>query len=77
MHMAKALNEVDVHNYHRDGYVLVKGLLDSDEVGALAQAARIAFSTNTPSGARTGRRNGSAFALEPSHRHDLQDDRAL
>jgi ectoine hydroxylase len=38
--MAKTLNDVDVRNYHRDGYVLLKGLLDSDEVGALARAAR-------------------------------------
>src|SRR5947209_13465926 len=38
--MAKALNDLDVRNYHKDGYVLVKGLLDSQEVGSLARAAR-------------------------------------
>ena len=38
--MAKALNDLDVSNYHKDGYVLVKGLLDSQEVGSLARAAR-------------------------------------
>jgi len=38
--MAKALNDRDVSTYHRDGYVLVKGLLNVEEVRALARAAR-------------------------------------
>ena len=38
--MAKALNDADVRRYHQDGYVVVKGLLDPEETGLLARAAR-------------------------------------
>jgi ectoine hydroxylase len=38
--MAKSLNDAEVRNYYQDGYVVVKSLLDSEEVGLLARAAR-------------------------------------
>lgn len=38
--MAKALNDIDVRTYHKDGYVLIKSLLDPEEVGLLSRAAR-------------------------------------
>jgi len=38
--MAKTLNDVEVSHYHNDGYVLVTGLLNSEEVGLLSRAAR-------------------------------------
>jgi len=38
--MAKALNDADIRRYHEDGYVVIKGLLDPEETGLLARAAR-------------------------------------
>lgn len=38
--MAKALSDTDVRRYHEDGYVVIKGLLDPEETGLLARAAR-------------------------------------
>ena len=38
--MAKGLNKTEVLDYHRDGYVVVKGLLDPEEVALLSRAAR-------------------------------------
>ena len=38
--MAKALSDTDVRRYHEDGYVVIKGLLEPEETGLLARAAR-------------------------------------
>ena len=38
--MAKALDDAEVRRYHLEGYVVVKGLLDPEETGLLARAAR-------------------------------------
>ena len=38
--MAKALNDTDIRRYHEDGYVVIKGLLEPEETGLLARAAR-------------------------------------
>jgi ectoine hydroxylase len=35
-----ALNEVEVSRYHQDGFVLIKSMLNPDEVGLLGRAAR-------------------------------------
>ena len=38
--MTKSLSDGDVRTYRQDGYVVVKGLLDGEEVGLLSRAAR-------------------------------------
>jgi hypothetical protein len=35
-----SLSEAEVRQYHRDGYVLVKGLFDTEEIGLLRRAAK-------------------------------------
>ncbi len=35
-----ALGETELGRYHQDGYVLIKGMLDPEEVGLLGRAAR-------------------------------------
>lgn len=34
------INDAQVEAYHRDGYVLIRGMLDADEIGLLSRAAR-------------------------------------
>ena len=39
--MAKGpITDVEIRSYHKDGYVLVKGMFDSEEIGLLGRAAR-------------------------------------
>src|ERR1700709_1391724 len=38
--MTKSLSDGEVRTYHQEGYVVVKGLLDGEEVGLLSRAPR-------------------------------------
>ena len=51
-----ALGETELGRYHQDGYVLIKGMLDPEEVGLLRRAAHEdRVSTSTPSAGPTAK----------------------